>query len=218
MIVDRVTSLHGKWMMMRRFLLASVTALAVLASVGSGSALAAQAAQRPGAGAAVAQRHERAAVACSGCCTGGTKVNLIDWGNDKWGQQDSQTGYVLQFQPLGELTETYCEFQNPNGTYEFWPWQTGECLALNSEDHDFDQDSESECNGNSDNGASWDQWKLHPEGIVINENEGIDGEAYELSNGYNGDCMYDETQTDAIYSGCTGSDHFEWFVGPVTKP
>jgi hypothetical protein len=49
--------------------------------------------------------------------------------------------------------------------------------------------------------------------------EGTSGGAtiWEFKNQGNGDCMYNDAQSTAIYAACTNKDHFEWFTWPQSN-
>jgi hypothetical protein len=154
------------------------------------------------------------AALASGCSTGGQAISLYDYGlNYQQGFQEAPAPDNLFFDTaVGGGGTAYCEYKRPNGTYQFWAEGTGECMALNSTSGYIDLDEGSECNSNSMDGHTWDDWDLTSEGSVSL------GPAFEMANQYNADCLYDDTQPYAIYTGCKSTDHFEWFVGPVTNP
>jgi|HubBroStandDraft_5_1064220.scaffolds.fasta_scaffold141359_1 hypothetical protein len=116
-----------------------------------------------------------------------------------YGYQDSSGN--LAFAGTASQETTYCEFASPNGTLQFWPAGVDKCLAFNSATGLIDEDSAAECNSNNENGQLWDQWVLI---FTANLSHFI------VENQDNLDCVYDDTQSQAITAGCDTGDHFEW--------
>jgi hypothetical protein len=137
---------------------------------------------------------------------GGYASYLYDVGNGKW-------AYVTSSSPNlyfgSESQRTYfCDYAY-DGSEQFWPFGTGKCLAVNSTTGDVDEDSGTSCNAYGGQGEPWDNWVETYVGLTQGQG------TYMLSNEYSGgggDCMYDDAQEPAIYTGCTSSDHFEWFA------
>ena len=176
-----------------------------LAALGGGLVLAvaigvpagAQAAGRPSGTIHAATVSAGPEVVNPGPCAG-----LYDVGNHKYATNTRDGHINLYFAGPSAGTE-YCNEQIGNsGQFEIVDTYTNQCLAVNSSNGTVDEDNSTACFTNED---SWDRW------TAISENSSSQFK-WLLKNAYNGECLYDDTQEPAIYSGCKGSDGFEQFI------
>jgi hypothetical protein len=132
---------------------------------------------------------------------------MLDTGNRKYatdpgGPENSS----LSFESLYYSTE-YCNDQIGNsGQFEIEDSNNDHCLAVNTSNETVDEDSEAAC---VDSVYPWDRWTA----TRVDSSSQI---MWLLKNAYNGECLYDDAQKLAIYSGCKSSDSFELFSWSVS--
>jgi hypothetical protein len=140
----------------------------------------------------------------------GTPIQFLDVGRDA-----GHYGYVptsgkydhdLIFTSNSGDYEWFCAYpaNTSNDTYEFWPYGSDTCLAVNNSASPafVDEDGASSCNYENGLGEWYDQWfPLDAESLN-----------YQVLENSHGSCMYDDLQPTAILATCDTSDTFEWMI------